>query len=120
MMRCRHALLATAMLAMLLATGCAQKPTIYRWGEYEQLVYEMYTKPGSAEPETQVVRLSEDVTRTEAEGKRVPPGVHAHLGYMDYLAGNTEAAYREFSTEREFFPELATFIDRILRSLRKE
>jgi hypothetical protein len=109
------------MIAALLAAGCApRKPEIYRWGLYEGLVYQMYAEPGSADPDTQVVRLSEDVTRTEAEGQRVPPGVHAHLGYMYYLTGNTEAAYREFSTEAELFPESATFVDGILQRMRNE
>jgi hypothetical protein len=118
----RHcAILAGTISAALLAAGCAQqKPQIYRWGVYEELVYEMYAKPGSADPDTQVVKLSEDVTRTEAEGQRVPPGVHAHLGYMYYLSGKTEPAYREFSTESELFPESTVFIDGMLQRMRKE
>jgi hypothetical protein len=117
----RSALLAVVLGAALLAAGCAQKkPEIYRWGVYEELVYEMYAKPGSADPDMQVVKLGEDVTRTEAEGQRVPPGVHAHLGYMYYLSGNSEAAYREFSTEAELFPESTVFIDGILQRMRKE
>jgi hypothetical protein len=50
----------------------------------------------------------------------VPPGVHAHLGYMYYLQGNTGAAYQEFMTERELFPESATFVNGIQQRLRKE
>ena len=116
----RHAIFAALAIVVLLAVGCAQKPQIYRWGVYEDLVYEMYAKPGKADPVTQVAKLSEDITRTQAEGKRVPPGVHAHLGYMYFLLGNTEAAYREFVTEREMFPESATFINGMLQRLRKE
>ncbi len=116
----RHtSILVAAMTAALLTSACAQEPPIYRWGIYQQLLYDMYAKPGTADPDTQVVKLSEDISRTEAEGKRVPPGVHAHLGYMYYLTGNTEAAYREFSTERETFPESATFIDGILERMRR-
>jgi len=119
MMR-RHTILA-AVVAALLSLGCApQQPLIYRWGVYEDLVYEMYAKPGSADPGTQVAKLSEDITRTQAEGKRVPPGVHAHLGYMYYLQGNKGAAYQEFTTERELFPESATFVNGIQQRLRKE
>ncbi|MGF1613831.1 MAG: DUF4810 domain-containing protein [Gammaproteobacteria bacterium] len=116
-MRRERAILAGAAMAAALACGCAQQPLIYRWGVYEELVYEMYAKPGKADPGTQVARLSEDIARTQAEGKRVPPGVHAHLGYMYYLQGNSDAAYQEFATERELFPESATFVDGILRRL---
>jgi hypothetical protein len=109
-----------ALVAAGLAAGCAEKPQIYRWGIYEELVYEMYAKPGAADPDTQVVRLSEDIARTQSEGKRVPPGVHAHLGYMYYLSGNAEAALDEFATERALFPESASFIDGIFARLRRE
>jgi hypothetical protein len=110
---------AAAALAAVAASGCTQQRYIYRWGIYEDLVYDMYAKPGKADPGTQVARLSEDIERTQAEGKRVPPGVHAHLGYMYYLQGNRDAAYAEFVTERELFPESATFIEGILQRLRK-
>ena len=116
----QRTILAAATIAAVLSSSCAQKPPIYRWGDYEDLVYEMYAKPGKADPGTQVAKLSEDVARTEAEGKRVPPGVHAHLGYMYYLQGSRDAAYQEFVTERELFPESATFVDGILRRLRKK
>jgi hypothetical protein len=107
-------------IAAGLAAGCAEKPQIYRWGIYEELIYDMYAKPGTADPDTQVVRLSEDISRTESEGKRVPPGVHAHLGYMYYLSGNADAALDEFATERALFPESTIFIDGVFERLRGE
>jgi hypothetical protein len=116
----RRATLAALAMVFVLGAGCAQKPQLYRWGVYEDLVYQMYAKPGKADPVTQAARLAEDVTRTEAEGKRVPPGVHAHLGYMYFLTGNVGAAYQELVTEREKFPESAIFIDGMLERLRRE
>jgi len=111
-------LILTAVISVLLISGCAtSKPPIYRWGEYEKLVYEMYAKPGKADPGTQVAKLSEDIARTQAEGKRVPPGVHAHLGYMYYIQGDEGAAMSEFATERELFPESAVFVDGMLNRL---
>ncbi|MDF1552646.1 MAG: DUF4810 domain-containing protein [Deferrisomatales bacterium] len=105
-------------IVAVLACGCAtEKPTLYRWGEYEQLIYEMYARPGAADPGTQMAKLSADVERTLAEGQRVPPGVHAHLGYLYYLQGNRGAALHEFSTERAVFPESAVLVDGILRRL---
>lgn len=104
--------------AALLVTGCAAtKPPIYRWGDYEQLVYEMYATPGKADPGVQVAKLSADIERTHAEGKRVPPGVHAHLGYMYYIQGNEGAAINEFYTEKQLFPESGILIDRMLNRL---
>ena len=116
----RMGLLALAAIAAGLASGCAEDPQIYRWGVYEEVVYDMYASPGMADPNTQVIKLSEDIARTQAEGKRVPPGVHAHLGYMYYLAGNSDAALEEFATERDLFPASAVFIDGIFDRLRRE
>ncbi len=96
--------------------GCAQqKPSLYYWGSYESLVHDMYLKPGQAESHIQIEKLTEDLERIQAEGKRVPPGLHAHLGYMYFLQGNEPAALQEFATERDLFPESATFIDSIIK-----
>jgi hypothetical protein len=105
------ALLILAVAVLATASGCTQTTDIYRWGEYEDLVYAMYVKPGTADPGTQALELAEDVARTESEHRRVPPGVHAHLGYLYYLQGNIDAAFVEFQTEKELFPESTVFID---------
>ncbi len=99
----------------LLAAGCAEtEAPLYRWGNYENLIYDMYVNPGKAEPGVQIAKLSEDIQRANAEGKRVPPGVHAHLGYMYYTQGNQGEALQEFALERELYPESAVFIDGML------
>jgi len=115
--RVARAVLTAAALLVLAATGCGGGGPLYRWGHYEGVLYDTYAHPGKADPATQIARLSEDVQRAQAEGERVPPGVHAHLGYMYYLQGNAEAAARELQTEKELFPESAVFIDRLLARL---
>ena len=77
-------------------------------------MYVSYAEPGEADPVTQAQQLDEDIARTRAEGKRVPPGVHAHLGFLHYRAGDVESARAYFMRERELFPESATFINGIL------
>ena len=108
-----------ALLILALLSGCAAQQTqpLYRWGEYESLVYKMYKKPGEAEPGLQVQKLSADIERTMAEGKRVPPGVHAQLGYMQFLQGNDDAAAEEFATERRLYPESVTFMNTFIERL---
>lgn len=107
-----------ALLILTTLAGCAtQQQPLYRWGEYESLVYKMYAKPGEAEPGLQVQKLSADIERTQAEGKRVPPGVHAQLGYMQFLQGNDGEAVEEFAIERRLYPESATFMDTFIERL---
>lgn len=107
------------LVSIVFISGCvASKPPLYRWGEYEDLLYEMYAEPGKADPGTQVARLSEDIGRTQAEGKRVPPGVYAHLGYMHYMQGNQGAAMSAFANEKALYPESTDFVDGILKRLK--
>lgn len=112
-----RAVLAAAALFALGAAGCGGAGPLYRWGHYEGVLYDMYAHPGKADPATQIAKLSEDIQRAQDEGERVPPGVHAHLGYMYYLQGNAEAATRELRTEKELFPESAVFVDRLLAQI---
>ncbi len=102
-------------LALLSGSGCVTAaPPIYRWGSYEALVYQMYAQPGKADPPTQVERLSRDIAEARANGERVPPGVHLHLGYMYWLQGNAASAQQEMELERQLFPESTAFVDHML------
>ena len=116
-----HLLLVAGVCIVVLA-GCASPPetAMYRWGVYEDLMHLSYAEPGEADPVTQAQRLGEDIARTRAEGKRVPPGVHAHLGFLHYTLGDRVSARAHFVRERELFPESATFIDGILSRMKEE
>lgn len=103
-----------------LGSACAQPTSLYRWGEYESLVYDMYMRPGKADPTTQIAKLNEEIERTNAEGQHVPPGVHAHLGYLYYGQGQLDAAYEQFTIEKTLFPESATFVDGVLTRMKKQ
>ena len=105
------------LLALGALTGCAPRP-LYHWGHYEDLVYQMYTAPGKAEPAVQVEKLSRDIGEAQTKGESVPPGVHLHLGYMYFLQGNATAACRELETEKQLFRESTVFVDRLLAKMR--
>jgi hypothetical protein len=104
-------------IAALLALSACLKPPIYAWGRYEDLVYQMYMKPGEADPVTQTAKLTEDIQKANAAGKPVPPGVHAHLAYLYYQQGDGGAAKQEFLIEKTLFPESAAFIDGMLQRM---
>lgn len=104
------------LLGALVVAGCGGGP-LYRWGHYEQLVYEMYVAPGKAEPGVQVEKLSRDIAEAESKGERVPPGVRLHLGYMYLMQGNAVGARSAFEAEKQFFPESTVFVDHLLAKL---
>jgi len=115
-MRALHLSLMVAALCAL--SACAPK-SIYHWGRYEDLIYDMYANPGKADPVTQVAKLTEDIDKAHAKGESVPPGVHAHLGYLYYQQGNLGGAEQEFQTEKKLFPESTPFIEGVLQRMRR-
>ena len=97
--------------------GCAAPKTMYAWGSYEELIYASYAAPGSAPPEMQIESMERDYQQARAANKRVPPGWHAHLGYLYYQAGKRDQAMQELRTEKAEFPESAVFVDRLLANI---
>ncbi len=112
-------------LAVLAMTGsllaaCADpgpKPPTYAWGNYEDLIYDMYAQPGEATPEAQISQLSASIEEAESAGNQAGPGVYAHLGYMQYLTGNFGAARDALERERSLYPESTVFVDGLLSQL---
>jgi hypothetical protein len=105
-------------LPSVLLLGCST-PTLYSWGHYEERIYASYVTPRTMSPEAQVAELEQDYQKARAENKRMPPGFHAHLGYMYFQLGKLDQARRELESEKTEFPESAVFVDRLLASLKK-
>ncbi|MFT6618581.1 MAG: hypothetical protein ACJASX_001475 [Limisphaerales bacterium] len=97
----------------LFVTGCST-PTLYSWGNYESMVYGMYANPDKVTPEVQLEKLLEDLEKAEAKGKKMPPGFHAHLGFLYHKTGELTNARSSFETEKALFPESATLMDRFI------
>jgi hypothetical protein len=100
--------------------GCAAEPrTLYTWGSYEQLIYDTHASPGKVAPQQQVEILEKDYQQARAANQRMPPGWHAHLGYLYYQLGKADQARQELLTEKAEFPESAVFMDRLLANLER-
>ena len=102
----------------LLFTGCATRHGLYAWGSYEELIYSSYEAPGKIPPESEVDILEQDYQKARATSRALPPGWHAHLGYLYYQLGKPAEARREFETEKAQFPESAVFMNRLLANVR--
>jgi hypothetical protein len=100
----------------VLLAACQSTPsTLYYWGDYEQLLYDMYNQPGRAMPEMQIDKLSADVERAQHSGRKIAPGIHAHLGLMFASIGNMAAAEAAFNNEKALYPESAILLDGMLQ-----
>ena len=107
------------LLALLVVAAGYAQPTLYSWGQYEEVIYRSYAAPGAVAPEMQIERLEADYQRARAENKPVPPGFHAHLGFLYFQLGKLDQAKQELKTEKAKIPESAVFIDRLLANLKK-
>lgn len=100
-------------LAVLLA-GCASAPKpIYSWDNYEPTVYQYY-QGGKTSPDEQIAALKLSIEKARATAKKVPPGLHAHLGMLYAGTGHTDLAFQEFNNEKTLFPESAPYMDSLL------
>ncbi|MFZ4524708.1 MAG: DUF4810 domain-containing protein [Chlorobium sp.] len=103
------------LLVILLMQGCAaSKPTLYSWGNYEQLIYQGYANPGKISPEEQILKLEADAQIAKSSNKALPPGFHAQIGRLYFQTGKLDQARQAFTTEEELFPESKPFMDRLI------
>ena len=104
--------------ALFALSSCSQRGrSFYAWGSYEQSVWQLTHADGSQDVSEQIQRLEEHVERTRQENRRIPPGLHAHLGLLYSMRGDLDTAQAAFESERELFPESATFIDGVLKRM---
>jgi len=112
--------LSAAAIALLTLSGCATRPLpLYQWGSYQTQVYAQYNDPGKVPVEAQIEALEADYQKARAANRPVPPGYHAHLGYLYFQKGQVEQAMQSFQTEKTLFPESATYMDFALKQAKK-
>ena len=106
-----------ALAGTLLLAGCAAPRTHYSWGSYEEVVYASYLAREDVPAEKQIEILEKDYQVARSANQPLPPGWHAHLGYLYYRAGKLDQARQELQSEKAQFPESAVFMDRLLANL---
>lgn len=94
---------ALLLLLVIFAGGCATQ--MYSWERYEDTIYTSYNAPGEMPAERQIEILEADYQKARSKNKPVPPGWHAHLGFLYYQTGKLDQALQEFQTEKKTFPE---------------
>jgi len=94
--------------------SCASQQSLYHWGSYEELLYEMYTNSDKATPPKQIQELTEDIYRAQSKQKKVAPGVYAHLGMLYAQIGDKPAAVAALKTEKALYPESAVMINGLI------
>lgn len=96
-------------------TACKTTEPLYYHGSYNTSVY-TYFKGDDATQADQIASLQQVIQTAEANGKRIAPGIHAHLGLLYFDAGNYDLGKRHFEHEKALFPESAKYLDFLLKS----
>ena len=102
-----------AALALALASASCTT-TYYEWGRYEDSVYQVTRRPDGFDLQKEIDTLEQQVQKTTNGDHPVPPGLHAHLGYLHSVAGNMTAAREHFEQEKALYPESARFMDLLI------
>lgn len=108
-------------LAAVLFSGCAQtNSNIYHWGEYENIIYKSYAKPGELSIQEQIQLLNTDIIKAQEANKKIPPGFYAHLGYLYLADGDYRAAMTSLENEQSLYPESAPFLTGMINRMNQE
>lgn len=108
------------LIAASILAGCIPKPLLYQWGSYEDQVYAIYSDTGKSSAEEQLLKLEHDYQEARAADKPVPPGYHAHVGYLYFQTGKIDQALQSFETEKALYPESAVYMDMLISRLKKD
>jgi hypothetical protein len=91
-------------------TGCAGNKSFYEWGSYQPALVNYYKNGDASAFEA---RLNASLEKGERK-KRVPPGMHAELGYILYARGDYANAASHFAAEKALFPESTALMDKLI------
>ncbi|CAB5502013.1 hypothetical protein AZO1586I_1525 [Bathymodiolus thermophilus thioautotrophic gill symbiont] len=114
-----HKYLIVLSINAVLLSGCVSNNSLYYWGEYESVVRQSYVDPGSMDVQTQIEKLNVDLQKTEASGKKIAPGIYAHLGVLYAEQGKREQSRAAFLQEKSLFPESSILIDGMLNRVKE-
>jgi hypothetical protein len=112
--RARLSIVPLALLAAAGSFACAHDNRMYRWGGYDDALYQHYKNPQKREEF--VAKLSGIIEEAEKSGGLVPPGCYAEYGWALYEEGRPAEAIAYFEKEKKRWPESAPLMDKLIRN----
>ena len=106
-----------AALALAFAGASCGSTSYYDWGDYEGSVYRVTAHPDGFDLGAEIDALEQQIELSQAKERPIPPGLHAHLGYLYSVAGNAARAREHFEREKSLYPESAHFVDYLMAQL---
>ena len=101
--------------------GCAATVTEagYYWGNYSQTLYKYTKDPSETTLAAHVEELEDIIATSEEKSLKVPPGIHAELGYIKARQGNDALAMGHYEKEMSLYPESRLFLERLTVETKK-
>lgn len=101
--------------SLVLLGGCAATVTEagYYWGDYSQTLYKYTKDPNETTLAAHVAELEDIIETSNEKGLKVPPGIHAELGYIKARQGNDTLAMGHYEKEMSLYPESRLFLERL-------
>lgn len=108
-----HVLL--ALIAMAGMTGCATVTEAgYYWGNYSKTLYAYNKAPSDETLMAHKVELERIIEESKERKLKVPPGIHAELGYYEAGRGEDALAKAHYENEMQLYPESRVFLERLM------
>ena len=101
--------------AMLGLAGCnTVSPAGYYWGDYSDTLYAYTKAPSSETLAAHTAELEDIIQESQERNLKVPPGIHAELGYIMANRGDSQQAVAHYQAEMQLYPESRLFIERLI------
>ena len=110
--------LAVAIATFIFLISCETTPSLYKWYNYDNSLYQYYKDPSTAEAFR--VNMEKAVHEIETAKGRVPPGLYAEIGTLYLQKGDRQGAAGWYKKERSAWPESTAFMTALIDNLEKK
>lgn len=99
--------------------GCVSTDStaLYYWGSYPKQTYLSLTAPEKTSAQQQMAALEKDLEVAKAKNLAVPPGMYAHIGWLNLQLNSPTQAIQYFELERQIYPESKIWMDYLLKNM---
>lgn len=99
--------------------SCAKKQ-LYNWRHYSDTLYAYKKTPDDKNIHKHKQELLEIIEKSEAKGRKVPPGIYCEYGYILMNEGNTKEALKYYDMEEQTYPESQVLIQMLKSKINTE